>query len=181
MIKFPNKKYSVIYADPPWSYKDKRSKHPRISGGAESHYSTMSTEDICNLPVNKIADEDCILFLWATFPNILEAFKVIESWGFTYKTIGFIWIKTNKVNGKPFFGIGHYTKSNSEPCLIAIKGRPIIVSNKVSSVVISPREEHSKKPDIVRKNIVKLMGDISKIELFARQKTKGWNCWGNEI
>jgi site-specific DNA-methyltransferase (adenine-specific) len=175
------KKYKIIYADPPWSYRDKRNKHKRLCGGALSHYKTMSIEEIKNLPINKILDKDCMLFLWATFPNIKEALCIIDAWGFTYKTLGFSWIKTNKINKKPFFGIGYYTKSNCEVCLIGVKGKPIKKSNKVSSVVISPRGCHSEKPREVRQKIVELCGDIPRIELFARQKTKGWDVWGNEV
>ncbi len=176
-----NKKYNIIYADPPWSYRDKRDKHPRLCGGASAHYNTMTIEEIKNLPVNKLADDNCMLFLWVTFPNLQEGLDVIKAWGFTYKTLGFSWIKTNKKNGKPFFGIGYYTKSNCEVCLIGVKGKPIVVSNKVSSVIIAPREEHSKKPDIVRDKIVELCGDLPRIELFARQKAEGWDVWGNEV
>ena len=176
-----DKKYNIIYADPPWSYRDKRDKHPRLCGGASAHYNTMTVEEIKNLPVNKLADDNCMLFIWVTFPNLQEGLDVIKAWGFTYKTLGFSWIKTNKKNGKPFFGIGYYTKSNCEVCLIGVKGKPIVVSNKVSSVIIAPREEHSKKPDIVRDKIVELCGDLPRIELFARQKVEGWDVWGNEV
>lgn len=179
-MDLPNKKYSIIYADPPWDYKDKRDTHPRLCGGATVHYNTMPIEELKSLPVHAIADDDCILFIWATFPNLPLVFDVITAWGFVYKTLGFSWIKTNKNNGKPFFGIGHYTKSNCEVCLIAIKGRPKIVSNYVSSVIISHRGEHSKKPDAVRNKIVELCGNIPRIELFARDKKEGWDCWGNE-
>lgn len=175
------KKYNIIYADPPWSYKDKRNKHPRLCGGALSHYETMEIEDIKKLPIQNIVDENAILFLWVTFPNLQEGLDVIKAWGFKYKTLGFSWIKTNKKNGKPFFGIGYYTKSNCECCLIGIKGKPPKASNKISSVVISPREEHSKKPDEVRDKIVEFSGDLPRIELFARQYTDGWDCWGNEV
>lgn len=180
-------KYQIIYADPPWAYKDKRNKHPRLCGGALVHYNTMSLEDIKNIPVKDHTDTNAMLFLWATFPNLQEALDVIKAWGFTYKTLGFSWIKTNKKNGKPFFGIGYYTKSNCEVCLIGVKGKPIKVSNKVSSVIIAPREAHSKKPDIVRDKIVEFCGDIPRIELFARTDNKlfstmkGWDVWGNEV
>jgi N6-adenosine-specific RNA methylase IME4 len=176
-----NKKYSIIYADPPWSYKDKRDKHPRLCGGASSHYKTMNINDIKNLPINQITNDNCMLFIWVTFPNLSEGLEVIKAWGFTYKTLGFSWIKTNKNNGKPFFGIGYYTKSNCEVCLIGVKGKPIKRSNSVSSVIISPLEQHSKKPDIVRDKIVELVGDLPRIELFARQKTEGWDVWGDQV
>lgn len=175
------KKYNIIYADPTWSYKDKRDKHPRMCGGATSHYNTMSIEQIKELPINDLAEENCMLFLWVTFPNLQEGLDVIKAWGFKYKTLGFSWIKTNKNNGKPFFGIGYYTKSNCEVCLIGVKGKPIKASNSVSSVIISPRQEHSKKPEQIRDKIVELCGDVPRIELFARQKTEGWDVWGNEV
>ena len=175
------KKYNIIYADPPWSYKDKRDKHPRMCGGAISHYNTMSIEQIKSLPIKDLAADNCMLFLWVTFPNLQEGLDVIKAWGFKYKTLGFSWIKTNKNNGKPFFGIGYYTKSNCEVCLIGVKGKPIKVSNSVSSVIISPRQEHSKKPDQIRDKIVELCGDVPRIELFARKKAEGWDVWGNEV
>lgn len=175
------KRYKIIYADPPWSYRDKRDKHPRLCGGALKHYKTMSIDGIKALPVSGITDDNCMLFLWVTFPCIQEGLDVIKSWGFKYKTLGFSWIKTNKNDGKPFFGIGYYTKSNAEICLIGVKGKPIKASNSVSSVIISKREAHSKKPDIVRNKIVEFCGDIPRIEIFGREKFDGWDVIGNDI
>ena len=189
-LPFPNKKYQIIYADCPWDYKDKRNKHPRLCGGALVHYKTMKIEEIKKLPVIQITDKNCMLFLWATFPNLQEALDVIKSWGFKYKTLGFSWIKTNKVDGKPFFGIGYYTKSNCEVCLIGVKGRPTVINDSISSVLMYPKGEHSKKPHIVREKIVQLCGDLPRIELFARppkdllfedESYKGWDVWGNEV
>lgn len=154
-------------------------------GGVAGHYKTMSIKEIKKLGENvqKLAADDCLLFMWVTFPNLKEGLEVIEKWGFKYKTLGFSWIKTNKKNKKPFFGIGFYTKSNCEVCLIGIKGKPgkIIKSNKVSSCIISERREHSRKPDEVRERITELVGQVPKIELFARQSADGWDCWGNEV
>ena len=175
-----DKKYNIIYADPAWNYNDKRTGK-KMSGGASNHYDTMKIEDIKKLPIKDITDDNCMLFMWVTFPNLQEGLDTIKEWGFKYKTLGFSWIKTNKNNGKPFFGIGYYTKSNCEVCLIGVKGKPIKQSNSVSSVIISPREEHSKKPDSVRNKIVELCGDMPRIELFARQYAEGWDCWGNEV
>ena len=172
------KKYKIIYADPAWSYSDKRKG---TLGGAENHYKTMRTEDIKNLGVADIADENSILFLWVTFPMLQEGLDVIKAWGFKYKTLGFSWIKLNKNSGTPFFGIGHYTKSNCEVCLIGIKGRPEIKDNTVSSVILETRSEHSKKPVSTREKIVQLLGDINRVELFARDKVSGWDVWGNEV
>lgn len=180
-VPFPSKRYSVILSDPPWSYRDKRDKHVRMCGGALSHYPTMTMAEIKALPVPDICEENCMLFMWATFPCLQEALDTIKAWGFVYKTLAFSWIKTNKNDGKPFFGIGYYTKSNCEVCLLGIKGKPIKVSNSVSSVVIEPRREHSRKPDCIRDKIVQLCGDVPKIELFARQRVPGWSSWGLEV
>lgn len=109
-----------------------------------------------------------------------DGMKVMKEWGFKYKTFGFTWIKTYK-SGKPFFGLGYYTRSNSEVCLIGIKGNIKRVDNTVSQVIISELEKHSKKPDEARNRIVKLMGDLPRIELFAREQSDGWDCWGNEV
>ena len=187
--ELPKKKYSIIYADPPWSYRDKKPayKGPKVkAGGAWEHYDTMSIDDIKNMSVQSLADENCMLFLWCTFPNLKEGLGVMEAWGFDYRTLGFSWIKLNKNNGKPFFGIGYYTKSNCEVCLIGVKGKPIVESKTVSSVIIhkmldEANRVHSRKPDTVRDKIVELCGDIPRIELFARQKSDGWDSWGNEI
>jgi N6-adenosine-specific RNA methylase IME4 len=120
---FPTKKYSIIYADPSWSYNDKRGGASTKSfGGAESHYGTMLIKNIKQLPVNTIADDNCMLFMWVTFPLLQEGLDTIKAWGFQYKTLGFSWIKTNPKDKKPFFGIGYYTKSNCEVCLIGVKG-----------------------------------------------------------
>lgn len=178
MSKFPDKKYQIIYADPPWSYKDKCRSGKR---GAEFKYQCMNIEAIKALPIQHISDDDCILFLWVTFPMLQEGLDVIKAWGFTYKTIGFNWVKRNKKSDSWFWGMGNWTRSNSEICLLAVKGKPKRVSAKVHSVIDSPIEGHSKKPDITRNRIVQLCGDCSKIELFARQTIDGWDCWGDEV
>lgn len=175
------KKYNIIYADPPWKYNARNNTQTKFGGGAMGHYDTMNVEDICNLPIKNLADRNCALLLWVTFPRLKEGIKVMESWGFKYTTLAFSWVKTNKHNNKPFFGIGYYFKSNCEVCLLGIKGKMKPVSNKVSSVIISPRQEHSKKPDICRERIVELFGDLPRIELFARQKTEGWDVFGNQV
>lgn len=177
MIPFPNKKYSVIYADPPWDYEDKR-----CEGAAAEHYPTMRIEDICALPVQNIADDNCVLFLWATYPKLKEALKVIEAWGFKYKSIGFQWVKQNRSGNGYFFGLGRWTRGNTEPCLIAVKGKPHRASNSVSQLIFAPLRVHSQKPDITRDKIQELMGENqSCIELFARNTTPGWDVWGDEV
>ena len=176
-IPFPNKKYQIIYADPPWSYNDKCLNR----GGAERHYRTMNIEDIKTLSVNEIAEDDCTLFMWATFPKLQEAFDVINAWGFQYKTNAFTWVKRNKKSGSWFWGMGRWTRANAELCLIATKGKPKRINAGIHSVIDTPIEGHSKKPDEAKKRIIELVGDLPRIELFARQKTEGWDVWGNEI
>lgn len=171
-----DKKYDIIYADPPWRYNDRR-----CNGACENHYETMKIKDICDLPVKNLCSDNCVMFLWTTYPMLQEAFKLIESWGFKYKTIGFQWIKQNKSGNGFFFGLGRWTRGNSECCLIATKGKPKRINNSVSQLIVSPIQSHSKKPDETREKIVELMGDLSRIELFARQSTKGWDVWGNEV
>ncbi len=175
MIPFPNKKYQIIYADPPWSYWSSGKKNQ------SKHYSVMSIEDIKNLPVKEISDDDCVLFLWVTFPVLQEVFDIARSWGFRYATNGFTWVKKNKKSDSWFFGLGMWTRSNAELCLIFRKGKPKRVSKCVHSVIDTRIEGHSKKPDVVRTKIVELMGDLPRIELFARQRASGWDAWGNEI
>ena len=175
------KRYSIILADPPWKYNSRANHKTRFRGGACGHYDLMSMEDIKALPIPEISAENCVLFLWCTFPYLDEQIKLFKHWGFKYRTLGFSWIKLNPKNGKPFFGVGYYAKSNAEVCLMGIKGKMKPISNKVSSCVISPRREHSRKPDEVRERIVQLFGDLPRIELFARQKINGWDAWGNEV
>jgi N6-adenosine-specific RNA methylase IME4 len=172
------KKYKIIYADPPWSYQNGGVP----GGGVNAKYKTMSLAEIKALPIGEISEDTSVLLLWATFPKIQEALEVIKSWGFTYKTLGFSWLKTNK-DGSPFFGIGYYAKSNQEVCLLGIKGKAhsLVKSNSVSSFVSATRARHSEKPQIFRDKIVQLFGDIPRIELFARQKTEGWDVWGDEV
>ena len=175
-----NKKYNIIYLDPPWLYNARNNKGTRFGCGAGGYYPLMTMEQIQNLPIREISDKNCAIFMWCTFPYLDKQIKLFEKWGFKYKTLGFSWIKTNKRDGKPFFGVGYYAKSNCEVCLLGIKGTMKPITNKVSSCVISPKEEHSKKPNIVRERIVQLFGDLPRIELFARQHADGWDCWGNE-
>jgi N6-adenosine-specific RNA methylase IME4 len=141
----------------------------------------MHTTDICNLPVKDIADDNCILFLWATFPKLHDAFEVITAWGFTYKTVGFVWVKQNRKSDGLYWGMGMWTRSNAEICLIATKGRPERIDCGVHQVIISHVEEHSKKPDETRTRILQLIGDLPRVELFARQTPPDWDVWGNQV
>lgn len=175
-----DKKYNIIYADPPWIFKTFSDKGKGRS--AEKHYQCMTKQDIQNLPVKDLADKSCVLFLWVTYPCLLEGLELIEKWGFTYKTCGFSWVKLNRKSDTPFVGMGYYTRANNEICLLATKGKPLPrMSKAVKQVVMSRIEEHSKKPAEVRSRIVDLFGDLPRVELFARQQVEGWDCWGNEV
>ena len=173
--------YQIVYADPPWQYGDKLQHH---GGSADSHYDTMPIEDICNLqingkPVKDITDENCFLFLWGTWAFLPEALRVIESWGFTYKTSAFVWLKTY-TSGKDVFGMGNYTRGNTEYVLLGVKGKPKRNSKFVSQIIKTTIKEHSKKPDIVRSKIIQLCGDLPRLEIFARTKIHGWDTFGND-
>lgn len=177
-----DKKYDVIYADPPWKYDD-RLAMKGVSGmirGAESFYNTMSLQEIKELPIAEISSRNAILFMWITMPFLDKAFEVMNAWGFKYKTCGFCWIKKTKT-GKNHLGMGHYTRGNAELCLIGIKNkRPELQTRGMSQVVESEIRKHSQKPDEVREKIVELCGDIPRIELFARGQFDGWDAWGLE-
>ena len=167
--------YSIIYADPPWQYADKG-----CSGAAENHYSTMELQDIKEMPLKAITAPNCVLFMWATYPMLAEALQVIEAWGFAYKSVAFTWVKLNKKGYGHFLGLGRWTRGNPEICLLATKGKPQRINANVANLTIAPLGRHSAKPAIIREKIVQLMGDLPRIELFAREQVPGWGIWGND-
>ncbi len=178
------KKYQIIYADPPWvfkNYSDDWHKEHSESRWVGKHYPLMTLDEVCGLPVNTITDDNCCLFLWSTPPTLKYALKVLDAWGFAYKTKAFCWVKSNVKSDGFFTGMGFWTRANTEDCLIATRGHPKRIDKSVRQLVISPRLAHSEKPPEVRHRIVKLMGDLPRIELFARKKHEGWDAWGNEV
>lgn len=184
-IPFPKKKYQVIYADPPWTYKNyayaKTKRGTTAKRGVRKEYPTMTLEEIKALPVGDIAADNCTLFIWVTFPLLQEGLATIPAWGFEYKTLAFNWVKRNKKSPGWFWGMGNFTRSNPEICLLGVRGKPKRVSASVHSIIEAPIDLHSKKPIEVRKRIVQLMGDVPRIELFARTTAPGWDSWGNEL
>ena len=172
------KKYNIIYCDPPWSYKDKALAGNR---GACCKYETQDKEWLDSLPVEKLADDNCVLFLWVTMPKLNECWELIKNWGFVYKTVAFTWVKRNKKAPSWFWGMGRWTRANAELCLIATKGKPKRINAGVHSIIDTPIQGHSQKPDEVRKRIVELLGDLPRIELFATEKVDGWDAIGYEI
>ncbi len=190
MVKM--KKYQIIYADPPWRYNDKRvsitSDRPEKYGGIT--YQVMTPEELCELPIAGIADTNATLFMWVTMPLLEDCFAVMKAWGFRYATCGFAWIKINKNSLGGMFlterdmrsGLGSYTNSNVELCLIGVKGKCLPRQRKdIKQVILKPVERHSQKPAEAMNRIVELYGNLPRIELFARRKVEGWDCWGNEV
>lgn len=162
------KKYSVIYADPPWRYE--RSK---VQGAAEKHYPTMGIDELCALPVPELAAKDCALFLWATFPQLPEALRLIRAWSFRYRTVAFVWLKRNRKSPSWFYGMGYWTRSNAEICLLATKGKPKRQSAGVHQFLISPIEQHSKKPDAAREKSLPLWGICPGLSCLPDRKRRG--------
>lgn len=142
----------------------------------------MELEELKNLPVKTISEDNCVLFMWVTFPMLQEGLDVIKAWGFRYRTLGFSWIKKNS-DSTTFIGTGYYTRANCEVCLISTKGTvaSLVKDHSIPSVVTTETKDHSEKPHKVRDLIVKLLGDLPRIELFARHKIVGWDQWGNEV
>lgn len=170
--------YSIIYADPPWSFNF--SKRKGLSDAAKANlYPTMKADDIKQLNVGALANDNCILFLWVMNSELPLGLECIKSWGFTYKTVAFTWVKTR--TNTYHFGGGNWTRSNPEICLLATKGKVKRLSASVPNLIVSPLERHSKKPEIARQRIVQLVGDLPRIELFARESIDGWSIWGNEV
>lgn len=184
MIK--TKRYEVVYADPPWSYYNDMTVEQdctTVKGVRRPPYSVMSSRDIESLPMKRVAGKNSILFLWTTDYHLEKAMRVIEAWGFSYKTIAFAWQKLNK-SGSPVCFTGAYTlKSGVELCLLATRGntKGWVKNRKVKALVQSVRESHSKKPDEVRKRIESLLGERPRLELFARENHPGWDAFGNQV
>ncbi len=181
-----SKKYSIIYADPPWvfkNYSDRWHEEHDQSRWVGKQYDLMTSESVASIPVSNISNTDCALFLWATYPSLPLALRTMDMWGFQYKTVAFTWIKTNKVKTNSlFWGMGFWTRSNAEICLLGTKGSLKRANRGVHSIIMSPVRAHSQKPDEVRERIVQLLGDLPRIELFARGKLpEGWDGWGLEV
>lgn len=180
--ELPPGRYRVIYADPPWQYETWSGAGKDRS--AENHYPTMPTPEICALQVERLAADDCVLLLWATGPMLRDAFVVLEAWGFSYSTLGFVWGKVVH-NGSPWAGNGYWTRANAELCLLATRGSPRRREDatNVLQLLLKPRTRHSAKPVEIYSRIEKLL-DGPYIELFARpeggERRKGWDYWGNE-
>lgn len=175
-MDWPKGPYSIIYADPPWRYQGKM-----MNASVTDHYSVMSIGDIAALPVKKLAAENAVLFLWVTSPKLNEFMSVVTGWGFAYKTVAFVWVKLNPKAGTPFMGQGRWTRANAEFCILATRGSVPRLRADIRQLQMFPREEHSKKPSRFRDLIVALVGDLPRVELFARHNVDGWDAWGDEL
>lgn len=175
------KKYSIILADNPWPFRTWSDKGKGRS--PENHYPVLSLEDIKALPVSSMAEDDAVLFLWATSPLLPHCIDTMGRWGFEFKTVAFVWVKSTKVEPRrAFTGLGYYTRSNCEYVLLGTRGRSLSVrSHSVHQVVIAPVAEHSRKPTEVHDRIVGLFGAVTRAELFARTPYPGFDAYGNEI
>lgn len=171
MTPFPDGKFSIIYADPPWRYNFSKDNADRV----ENHYETMKLGDIQSLPVNELGEDDCVLYLWSTAPKLIEALSVMQAWGFQYKT--------NMAWDKEWIGMGYWFRGQHEHLLVGTKGKksPPKPTERVSSVLRERRTQHSKKPDYIYEMLEKQFPDDKKIELFARNTRKGWTSWGDEV
>ena len=186
LLSLPNAgRYGAIYADPPWAYQA-WSGAALPSRVADAHYRTMSIAEIAALPVREISAPDCALFLWVTWPTLLDGLKTITEWGFSYKTCAFNWTKANasqidmfRDDATPDMLLGYWTRANTEACLLATKGKPKRLHADVRQAIIEPRREHSRKPDCIRDRIERLVAGPY-LEMFARQTRPGWDVWGNE-
>jgi N6-adenosine-specific RNA methylase IME4 len=194
----PRGHFKAILADPPWRFEtwdgrkfsggnQIRADGSVIAGGCRgTPYETMTTDAIAALPVADLSAPDCVLFMWATWPTLPAALRLIEAWGFAYKTCGFDWMKADDRQPDMFtdsvpvqVGMGYWTRANSEPCLLATRGKPKRIHADVRMGIIEPRREHSRKPDCVHGRIERLV-EGPYLELFARAPRSGWAVWGNE-
>jgi len=178
-MPLPPKKYNIIYSDPPWDYKGQLQHNGaggRDTGGAIRHYPTVTTTEMKTWKIVDIAADDCLLFMWSSSPHLDQAIDLGKAWGFCWGTVAFVWDKR-----KP--NPGYYTMSQCELCLVFKRGKiPQPRGDRtVRQLLSATREYHSKKPSEIRHRIELMFPTQNKIELFARDKTEGWDCWGNEV
>lgn len=177
--------FSIVYADPPWYYEGGAIWD---RGGTEDKYETVRCDWIARLPVSEVAAWDSVCFMWATYPRLPEAMYVMRAWGFDYRTVAFTWVKINSKSGRPHFGMGAYTRANAEICLLGTRGKTLERMDKgVPQLIQSDLFDHSIKPQEARDRIVRLYGNVPRLEMFARRDPgdmfppfDGWTIWGNQ-
>lgn len=180
--------YDVILADPPWTFrKGSSNSGNKWWGTAGNHYGLMSTADIGQLPVGELGNLNSALFLWAAWPMLQDALDIISAWGYTYRTVAWVWLKTKNAGpimfGRPedlSMGFGHYTRAVSEPCLLAVRGSMPVADRSVRAAILAPKSKHSKKPQEQYDMIGRLYPHTKRLELFARDVFPGWHVWGDQ-
>jgi len=172
--------YKIVYADPAWVYDDRAISKSR-DRGAEGKYLCSSIEDMGEIINNIPVDKDSLCLMWCTYPKLREGLKLMKLWGFKFKTVAFTWVKKNKVSDSFFMGMGRHTRGNPEIVLLGSKGKGVPrISASIRNLQIHKIAEHSRKPNEIRKEIIRLYGDVPRIELFAREQKEGFDVWGNE-
>jgi len=176
-LNFPNKKYKLIYADPPWTYENKRLGR-ELNAGAAAHYDTMSLDELKALPIEQIKDKDCVIFLWCVVPQLPEAFELLKAWGFKYKTM----LTWHKLPGnRTQAGLGYWFRGYTEHILFGIRGDVRAFKCQKHNIITQANLGHSKKPHAFRQLIEYATNNLKpRIELFARTKVHGWDVWGND-
>jgi len=183
-------KYKALLVDPPWHFQAwaggrfNGDPKPVYTPARAPDYPTMREPELAGLPIEALAAKDCVLFMWTCWPVLEQALRLIPLWGFTFKTCAFSWMKADPYrlfadDFTPFAGLGYWTRSNTEPCLLATRGKPKRINADVRQGIIAPRREHSRKPDGIHERIERLVAGPY-CELFARQKRPNWDSWGNQ-
>lgn len=187
MIPLPPGPFDLIEADPPWHYVTFDGKSAVPTQGADP-YATMTEDELAALPVASVAAPDCVLLMWVISSHVKIGLDLGEAWGFTFKSLGPVWVKERAPNQHEMFddapicelGMGHWFRQQAEICLLFTRGSPKRLSAGVRQVIFSPRREHSRKPDIRYERYEKLIGG-RKLELFGRQRRPGWEVYGNDV
>lgn len=189
MEELPRNHFGAILADPPWHFQTWAGARKSGAGiacrASEPSYTTMIDEDISSLPIGELAADNCVLFIWTCWPVLERTFPILKTWGFTYKTCAFSWMKADPYRlwadeYTPRMGLGYWTRSNTEPCLLATRGKPKRIAADIRQPIIDLPREHSRKPDGIHERIERLVAGPY-LELFARQTRPGWTSWGNEV
>jgi len=187
--ELPRNHFGAILADPPWHFQvwagARRDGAGNMSSAKAPDYDCMKDSDIAALPVASLAAQDCVLFMWTCWPVLRRSFDILDAWGFTYKTCAFSWLKADPYrlfvfDEDIFKGLGYWTRANTEPCLLAVRGKPKRQSANVLQGIVAKRREHSRKPDGIHARIERLVAGPY-LELFARSRREGWTSWGNEV
>jgi N6-adenosine-specific RNA methylase IME4 len=171
-------RYGAIYADPPWQFQ--AYSGPRVAQrSAHQHYAVAGHDALAAMTPAAVALPDCALFMWAVDSHLDQAIRLMQAWGFTFKTVAFVWVKVCKDGVTPRMGMGLWTRKQSEICIMGTRGHVARQSKGVRQVIMAPRREHSRKPDETRDRIRQLVAGPY-LEMFARTTTPGWDVWGNE-